>query len=735
MSENAGLGLALAASVKETPAPTVDLPLLVSAGVSPSYNLGGGAHSRLLISDMAVASNGDIYTVSTIWQAKSNGSNIYQFAHEFSPLIRKYNSSLVLQWEKVFDWDIALNNANGMPASIVLDEANSCVYLATQPLGGVESGYNKAYAVFKFSSSDGSLLAHKIFSIAGSSLNQNCPAALGLMSDGSILYYIGEGGAGTYGRGPVVVKMNSSLTITACKHIGISAGFTNHAANRIYVDSSDNVFLTGRFSGACGIIKLNSSLQPVAGFTYTGVKAIGITQDSSGNFYITDQRASTNSVGGVTKLDSNLLPIWGRTFLANTSGLATGRSEAHDVKVDSSGNVYVSGRSDRFGANAYPLNYIMKIDADGNYVDSICFSGFMASYQTFSGYEDRLVLQDGHLTCLMNMSCHNEFSGVFFEAQRGYLLTKIPLDLNFRQHFRGLYTQDNYDYNGTGYTADNYGCDVFVSKINNAGLDFVVSTPTLNAMSGLAVNDYSYIDNATQGTLTEYSKLDNAPVYFEKYTPTQSLYVKCAHWFSGRRASSSRTIYVPDFQTGDIIIAIYNLSSTSDSALAISGLTEIRELYANDTNDTNIAVYWKAGTSDTTGSNFTKPNVGEAGQQAYYVISGGDSSTTPSVNSVTRTNGIWSASSTLSLSGTNDSIMVFIQGGSGRAGGYQAMYDYTQKMQGILLPQSSSNGTVWMGYNYWNAGDPAFTFGPILHSVSNTADSHALMLVKVEKAV
>lgn len=52
---------------------------------------------------------------------------------------------------------------------------------------------------------------------------------------------------------------------------------------------------------------------------------------------------------------------------------------------------------------------------------------------------------------------------------------------------------------------------------------------------------------------------------------------------------------------GDIVVVFYSFYATSNVDLSISGYTELADLYADDSNKSNVGVYWKimGGTPDT----------------------------------------------------------------------------------------------------------------------------------------
>ena len=151
----------------------------------------------------------------------------------------------------------------------------------------------------------------------------------------------------------LIAKYNNSGTIQWQKTLG---GSGDHRTYDIAVDSSGNAYVTGKYyeSGVgSGILlaKYNSSgnLQWQKR-TSGGTEDIGhsIKLDSSGNIYIVGQTRTNATYHDilVIKLDSSGSVIWDRaiTSASNNSDVGEG------VAIDSSGNVYVTGKINDGGA-------------------------------------------------------------------------------------------------------------------------------------------------------------------------------------------------------------------------------------------------------------------------------------------------------------------------------------------------------------------------------------------------
>lgn len=169
---------------------------------------------------------------------------------------------------------------------------------------------------------------------------------------------------------------------------------------------------------------------------------------------------------------------------------------------------------------------------------------------------------------------------------------------------------------------------------------------------------------------------------------------------------------------GDLVIVYFGTGSNTDRDLVVSGYTEITELYANDSYDTNLVVAYKfmGGTPDTS---FTLAggtlSAADAGAVAVQVWRGVNATTPLDVTSTTATG----SNSIL----CNPPAITPVTGGaiivSGGAGGNNASADPTTFSSSDLTAFMSTSRsdtydvTIGLGYKVWTSGafDPAqFTF-------------------------
>ena len=184
----------------------------------------------------------------------------------------------------------------------------------------------------------------------------------------------------------------------------------DESARAVAIDSSDNLYITGSFSGTMNfgdgnnvtasfshdlfIVKLNSDAQfqnIYLSSISTAQKAKGIAIDSSGNIYATGNFNGTVNFGGgllnrssqdiyLLKLDSNFTFQWVKTFSDTNQQSDPAMGTA--IAIDEDGNVYSGGGiGDTIRIGDLSLDgannraYILKHDSSGNLLWSKTFGG------------------------------------------------------------------------------------------------------------------------------------------------------------------------------------------------------------------------------------------------------------------------------------------------------------------------------------------------------------------------
>jgi hypothetical protein len=188
-------------------------------------------------------------------------------------------------------------------------------------------------------------------------------------NSGNVYVTGGSHGSGTdldYGT----IKYNSAgAQQWVARYNGPGNGWDRAAA--IAVDSSANVYATGQSLGSgtgfdYATVKYDSAGQEQWVARYNGPgngedDAVAIASDSSGNVYVTGVSlgSGTGSDYATIKYDS----VGQEQWVARYNGPGNGHDDAEAIAVDSSGNVYVTGRS--LGSGGYFDYATVKYDSAG----------------------------------------------------------------------------------------------------------------------------------------------------------------------------------------------------------------------------------------------------------------------------------------------------------------------------------------------------------------------------------
>ncbi len=260
------------------------------------------------------------------------------------------------------------------------------------------------------------------------------------------------------------------------------------------VDFSGNVYVTGwGYSGSssttynCITVKYNSSGVQQWAVIFNGPangaddgRAIAV--DNSGNVYVTGQVTMSGTTGDILliKYNTNGVQQWLQTY----NGTGNGNDWANSIKLDASGNIYISGATTGSGTgndyialkynSAGNLQWLGTYNGTGNgsdYTDALAVDPSGNVYVT--GISKGPTLYGDYATVKFNSS------GVFQWAQR-YNGPGNGFDEGY-----GICVDTSYNVYMTGYTAGSgTGSDITTIKYNAAGVQ-----QWLRTYDGTAVNN------------------------------------------------------------------------------------------------------------------------------------------------------------------------------------------------------------------------------------------------------
>jgi len=372
----------------------------------------GSGTGRVSVSSVAVDSSGNVYVAGSSSNTSFSFGNGVSLARRGSSdfFVVKYDSSGVAQW--------AQGPASGTGAgaeygsSVVVDSSGNVYvsgntdYLTTGPLGfgtGVTltSRGGGDFFVVKYDSSG---VAQWVQGpVSGSGSGNDYGYSVFVDSSGNV-YVAGESLSSTIGFGGInndvnlthrgstgnpdffVVKYDSSGVAQWARSPVSGSGVDVDGANSVVVDSSGNVYVTGRlfytsygtswgFGGVNNdinltnrgssdffVVKYDSSgvaqwaKNPVSGSGTGEDSGYSVAVDSNSNVYVTGYSGSNLGFGGVgndvnltnrgsydffvVKYDSSGVAQW---VQGPVSGSGTSTDYGYSVVVDSNGNVYVAG--------------------------------------------------------------------------------------------------------------------------------------------------------------------------------------------------------------------------------------------------------------------------------------------------------------------------------------------------------------------------------------------------------
>jgi uncharacterized delta-60 repeat protein len=146
-----------------------------------------------------------------------------------------------------------------------------------------------------------------------------------------------------------------------------SPGNGDDQANAIAVDSSGNVCVTGEGEGDYATVKYDTNGNELWVARYNSPtdgsdEAYDIAVDTSGNIYVTGESYGSGTARdyATVKYDTDGNELWVKRY----NGPGNGDDQAFSIAVDTSGNIYVTGRS--YGSGTARDYATVKYDTAGN---------------------------------------------------------------------------------------------------------------------------------------------------------------------------------------------------------------------------------------------------------------------------------------------------------------------------------------------------------------------------------
>ncbi|MDQ3047179.1 MAG: SBBP repeat-containing protein [Bacteroidota bacterium] len=388
--------------------------------------------------DMVMDAAGNVYVTGIARGASGN----------FDYVTIKYNSAGVQQW---------LSEYNGPGNS--LDEAHAVtidtsgnVYVTGWSYGGAGTGYD--YATIKYNSAGAQQWASRY----NNTTNGTDEAFdIGVDFSGNV-YVTGTSDGSGVNSAAATVKYNSSGTQTALIRFE-GAGNQLDAGYSIYVDpTTGTTYVAGyTFQSTANdfnflTVKYNSSLVQQWSAQYNGPsanydEARSIAVDAAGNVYVTGNTQTTvltNFNYATVKYDAAGVQQWAQTY----NGTGDDADRANVVKLDASGNIYVTGKSVGVGSTGEDI-YTIKYDNSGATLWANRYNG------TSNGYDEGKDLE-------VDLSGNVYVAGLSFEAGASTDYILIKYDAAGTQQWK---TQ----YNGTGNNSD----QAAGLEVDNAGNIYV----------------------------------------------------------------------------------------------------------------------------------------------------------------------------------------------------------------------------------------------------------------------
>ncbi|MCW3070327.1 MAG: hypothetical protein JWO44_217 [Bacteroidetes bacterium] len=282
----------------------------------------------------------------------------------------KYNAFGDTLWTRTLN---GIGNGDDEASSIYIDGSGN-VYVTGKSDGNPTALINNDYVTVKYNSAG---VQQWVLRFNGSGNGSDIPA--GIIGDPSGNVYVTGRSANTLDDDYATIKYNSAGLLQWTKIY--DGGNGTDRAVAIGIDNADNIIVTGRSSGASdddyATIKYSSAgVQQWLKYFDGGLgddRATALAVDSSGNIFVTGKSSNgSNDNYATVKYDglgtSGWVAIW--------AGTGNGNDVANAIEVDGSGNVYVAGQTDVDATALVNNNYsAVKYNSSGAQVWNQLYNG------------------------------------------------------------------------------------------------------------------------------------------------------------------------------------------------------------------------------------------------------------------------------------------------------------------------------------------------------------------------
>lgn len=364
---------------------------------------------------IAIDGAGNVYVTGTSFANSSTGFNIVTI---------KYNSLGTQQWISTFN---GAGNGVDEPRDIKVDNSGN-VYVtgfsATTPT-------NFDYITLKYNSAGAQQWA---VTYNGTANGFDEAFVLSLDASGNV-YVTGGSDVTSQGSNFVTIKYNSSgVQQWLANYNGL--GNSIDAATQIILDASNNVYITGRSVGSgtdldFATIKYNNAGVQQWVSRFNGVLNAfdipeSITLDNAGNVYVAGA-----SYGGIATENDYVVVKYNNSgfqqWFVKFDGPLNDEDKINDVVVDQNQNVYVSGRSIGTGGSAENIVTI-KYNASGSLVWLNTYNG------PASGFDEAREMRLGTSGALyvtgfsQGLNTNNDYLTLKFDTANGTILWEARFD-------------------------------------------------------------------------------------------------------------------------------------------------------------------------------------------------------------------------------------------------------------------------------------------------------------------